>query len=187
MRAEPGRPTRKRASAESRSAARAAAPAPGRARRDSLELRILQHFRMVIASARDYDAEVRSRTGISGSQLWALSEISCEAGISVNAVAERLALHQTTASNLVNALSERRLIRRARDESDQRVVRLYATAEGARLLLRAPRPYTGLLLDALRKLGPLERSRLARSFSALIGAMRPPAALKAASETLVGE
>lgn len=187
MRAEPVRSNRKRPSAGSRSPARAAAPALRRTSRESLELRILQHFRTVVASARDYDAEVRSRTGISGSQLWALSEISCEGGMSVNAVAERLALHQTTASNLVNALSERRLIRRARDESDQRVVRLYATAEGTRLLLRAPRPYTGLLLDALRRLGPLELSRLARSFSALIGAMRPAAALKAASETLVGE
>lgn len=187
MRADPVRPTRKRPSAGPRSRARAAVPAPRRPRRDSLELRILQHFRTVVASARDYDAEIRSRTGISGSQLWALSEISREGGMSINAVAERLALHQTTASNLVNALSERRLVRRARDESDQRVVRLYATAEGARLLLRAPRPYTGLLLDALRKLGPLELSGLARSFTALIGAMRPAAALSAASETLVGE
>jgi DNA-binding MarR family transcriptional regulator len=186
MRAVPVRPVRKRPSARSRGAARAAA-ALRRPGRHCLELRILQHFRRVVASARGYDAEVRSRTGISGSQLWALSEISREGGMSVNAVAERLALHQTTASNLVNALSERRLIRRARDDSDQRIVRLYATAEGTRLLLRAPRPYTGLLLDALRKLGPLELSRLARSFSALTGAMRPPAALRIASETLVGE
>ena len=148
---------------------------------------ILQSFRTVVGSARDYEAEVRARTGVSGSQLWALAEISRGPGMSVNAVAERLALHQTTASNLVNGLSERRLIRRARDASDQRIVRLYATADGMRLLLRAPRPYTGLLLDALRKLGAPELARLSRSFQALLGAMRPPATLCAAGETLVGD
>jgi DNA-binding MarR family transcriptional regulator len=187
MRAVPVRPPRKRpSSAESRSSARAAAPASGGAQRESLELRILQHFRTVVGSARDYDAEVRARTGISGSQLWALSEISGRGGMSVNALAERLALHQTTASNLINALSEKRLVRRLRDESDQRVVRLYATADGMRLLLRAPRPYSGLLLDALRKLRPLELSRLSRSFATLLAAMSPPAA-GAAGETLIGE
>lgn len=187
MRADPVRSSRKRPPAGARSAARAAPSPLRRVRRDSLESRILQSFRTVVASARDYDAEVRTRTGISGSQLWALSEISRDGGMSVNAVAARLSLHQTTASNLVNALRERRLIRRARDESDQRIVRLYATADGMRLLLRAPRPYAGLLLDALRRLGPLELSRLSRSFTALLGAMRPASAFAAASETLVGE
>lgn len=186
MRADPVRPSRKRLSAGSRRLARAAASASRKAARDTLELRILQSFRTVLGSARDYDAEVRARTGISGSQLWALSEISREPGMSVNAVAERLALHQTTASNLVNVLSERRLVRRARDGSDQRVVRLHATAEGMRLLLRAPRPYTGLLVEALRKLGPLELTRLSRSFAALLGAMRP-GVLAAAGETLLGD
>ncbi|HVS77299.1 MAG TPA: MarR family transcriptional regulator [Steroidobacteraceae bacterium] len=157
--------------------------APGR---ESLELWILQSFRTVVGSARNYDAEVRARTGISGSQLWALWEISRAGGMRVNALAERLALHQTTASNMANVLSERRLIRRARDGADQRVVRLHATADGMRLLLRAPRPYAGLLVDALQKLEPAELSRLSRSLAALIGAMRRPAAASA-GETFLAD
>jgi DNA-binding MarR family transcriptional regulator len=186
MRADPVRRPRKRLSAESRSPARAAVSPSSRTERGTLELRILQSFRTVVGSARNYDAEVRSRTGISGSQLWALSEISREGGMSVNAVAERLALHQTTASNLVNTLSERRLIRRVRDQADQRVVRLYATADGMRLLLRAPGPYAGLLIDALRKLEPTELSKLLRGLGALLGAMKGPATATA-GETLIAE
>ena len=41
---------------------------------------------------------------ISGSQLWALSEIARSEGMGINDLAERMALHQTTASNLANAL-----------------------------------------------------------------------------------
>jgi DNA-binding MarR family transcriptional regulator len=156
------------------------------AERAALEFRTLQDLRTVVGSARGYDMEVRRATGISGSQLWALSEISAAAGVSVNGLAERLALHQTTASNLVNALVERRFIRRARDDADQRVVRLYATAEGMRLLLRAPRPYSGLLVDALRQLEAGELARLGRSLAGLLAAMRRPAA-PGSGEIILGE
>jgi DNA-binding MarR family transcriptional regulator len=185
MRPDLVRRPRKRASAAARSIKPQVLPPEG-AGRAALEFRTLRDLRTVVGSARGYDMEVRRATGISGSQLWALAEIADAAGVSVNGLAERLALHQTTASNLVNALVERRLIRRVRDELDQRVVRLFATADGMRLLLRAPRPYTGLLVDALRQLEAEELARLARSLEALLGAMRRPA-VTAAGETLLGE
>lgn len=165
---------------------KAARTGSGQAARHELELRTLQGFRLIFASARAHDADVRRIAGISGSQLWALSEIARAAGMSVNGLAERMALHQTTASNLINALVERKLIRRVRDEADQRIVRLHVTTDGKRMLLRAPGPYAGLLVDALRNLdaGPL--TRLRKSLGVLIGVMREPKTT-AAGETLLGE
>lgn len=156
------------------------------ARRAEIELRTLQDLRTVIGSARQHDSRVRRATGISGSQLWALDEVSHAAGITVNELAGRLALHQTTASNLINALAERRLIRRARDRRDQRVVHLYATAEGTRLLARSPRPCTGLLVDALRQIAARDLHKLARSLATLRGAMHQ-AAPAAAGEFFLSE
>src|SRR5689334_6306262 len=98
--------------------------------RAKLELAALQELRTIVGSARRHDAEVRRIAGISGSQLWALSEIARSAGLSVNDLAAKMALHQTTASNLVNVLSERKLIRREKDEADQRVSRLHVTTDG---------------------------------------------------------
>lgn len=104
----------------------------------------------------------------------------------VNDLAERMALHQTTASNLINALVEHKLVRRTRDTADQRVVRLHATVEGKRMLLKAPGPYTGLLVDALRQLDDIQLARLRKSLSVLTTVIRD-AALDAAGETLMGE
>jgi len=165
VRTESVRRPRKKPAAESRWAARAGSAPGSRSERDALEFRALQSFRTLVGSARQYDAEIRRTTGISGSQLWALAEISGAAGMSVTTLAEHLALHQTTTSNLVNALTERRLIRRTRDAADQRVVRLFATPEGMRLLLRAPQPYTGLLVDAPRKLDAAELASLTRGIA----------------------
>jgi DNA-binding MarR family transcriptional regulator len=154
--------------------------------RAALELNTLQEFRTIFASARRHDAEVRRIAKISGSQLWALSEIAASGGMRVNDLAERMALHQTTSSNLVNALVERGLARRERDADDQRVVRLHVSTDGKRMLLKAPGPYVGLLMDALRRLDEADLARLCKELGGLTRLIRD-AAIDAAGETLMGE
>jgi DNA-binding MarR family transcriptional regulator len=178
--------TRRRIRSSTRVARQKAARTTPRRQDDALVLQALQGFRLIFASARAHDADVRHLAGISGSQLWALSEIAASAGVSVNGLAERMALHQTTASNLVNALVERKLVRRVRDEEDQRIVRLHVTTDGKRTLLRAPGPYAGLLQDALRNLDADELKRLRKALAILIGVMRETTTA-AAGETLLGE
>jgi DNA-binding MarR family transcriptional regulator len=158
---------------------------PSSLERSAVELGTLQSFRTIFGSARTHDTEIRRIAGIPGAQLWALSEIARAEGISVNTLSERMALHQTTASNLVNALVERKLIRRVRDDADQRVVRLHVAAEGKRLLSRAPGPYAGLLVDALHNLDDRQLSQLRQSLRVLVGVLHR-AAKNAAGEPLLG-
>jgi DNA-binding MarR family transcriptional regulator len=157
--------------------------------RTSLQLRTLQSLRTIFGSARTHDTEVRRSAGISGSQLWALSEIAHSSqahGITVNGLSAQMALHQTTTSNLVNSLVERGLIRRERDSADQRIVHLRATGHGKQLLLRTPGPHAGLLVDALRRLDPTELDQLSESLQWVVNLMRRTAET-AAGETLMGE
>jgi DNA-binding MarR family transcriptional regulator len=149
-------------------------------------MRALQGFRTVFGAARSQDAEVRRIARLSTSQLWALSEISAQDGMTVNGLAERMALHQTTASNLVNALVERKLIRRARDRDDQRIVHLHVMSEGRRMLQRAPGPHCGLLVDGLKRLPSDELARLSQALEGLV-TMVQSAAPAARGETLLGD
>jgi DNA-binding MarR family transcriptional regulator len=155
-------------------------------RRSGIELRALQAFRTIFGSARVHDSQVREAAGVSGSQLWALSEIARTDGLTVNALSRSMALHQTTASNLVNALVARRLIRRVRGGTDQRVVRLFLTGEGKRLLQSAPSPQAGLLVEALRQLQPLPLGQLLKALENVVAVMKRPAR-RAAGRTLLGE
>jgi DNA-binding MarR family transcriptional regulator len=165
---------------------RTGARGAGTAAKARLELATLQAFRTIFGSARRHDAEVRRITGISGSQLWALSEIARGERMRVNDLSGRMALHQTTASNLINALVERNLIRREKDTADQRVVRLHVTTEGKKMLVRAPGPYAGLLVDAVRHLKPADLRRLLAALRVLTAVLREPSA-DAAGQTLMGE
>ena len=156
------------------------------AARKNLELQTLKYFRTIFGSARSHDADIRRLAGIPGAQLWALSEVARAAGGSVNELSDRMALHQTTASNLVNALVERKLIQRTRDERDQRIVRLHPTLEGKKLLSRAPSPYAGLLPDALSYLDQRQLAELSSSLAVVVAALKRPAE-NAAGEPLLGE
>lgn len=154
--------------------------------RSVAELQALENLRLIYASARWHDAQVRRSVAISGSQLWALSEIARQEGMGVNDLAEGMALHQTTASNLTNALVIKGLIRRVRDGSDRRFVHLHVTSEGRRTLSQSPGPHPGLLVDALRKIDSQHLARLRRDLAALVRLMRRTA-VRAAGETLLGE
>lgn len=177
---------KRQAGAVRRSARKSADKSSSGGGRAALELETLQEFRTIFATARRHDAEVRHIAQISGSQLWALAEIARADGMRVNDLAERMALHQTTSSNLVNALVARKLVQRARDDEDARVVRLQVTSEGKRLLLQAPGPYTGLLVDVLRGLNASDLNRLHKALTVVTDLIRD-AALDAAGETLMGE
>ena len=107
-------------------------------------------------------------------------------GLTVNGLSALMALHQTTTSNLVNALTERKLIRRVRDDADQRIVHLHASAQGKQLLLLTPGPHAGLLVDALRRLDSSQLGQLSDSLKLVVTVMRRTAET-AAGETLMGE
>jgi DNA-binding MarR family transcriptional regulator len=151
-----------------------------------LQLSALQGFRVIFGSARRYDAHVRRISGIPGSLLWALSEIGRGTDMSVGDLSSCMALHQTTASNLVNALVQRGLIQRTRNPEDRRIVRLAVSPQGRKLLQQAPQPHAGLLVDGLERLDRRKLMKLRDGLDALLAEMLS-ASRKAAGETLLGD
>jgi len=134
--------------------------------------RVLRQFRMVFNAVRGHFRQVEREAGIGGAQLWALSEIAAADGLGVNDLAFALDIHQSTASNLVRALTERGLIRAERRAEDRRAMALFATAEGQQLLANAPAPFRGVLPAALGNLAPEVLARLEGDLAQLISALR---------------
>lgn len=119
---------------------------------DLPHLDTLKKLRIVIRAAQRHSAWVEKQCGVSGAQLWILQELEDEPGLRVGQIANRLAVHQTTVSNLLDSLEKRGLIVKERDPDDQRAVRISLSPAGAELLDKAPRPARGLLPEALHHL-----------------------------------
>lgn len=117
-----------------------------------LQLEVLRKFRLIYGSVKQHFREVERACGISGSQLWILRDIAASPGTGVSRLAERLSIHQSTCSLLVEKLVGAGLVSKTRSTADQRRVGLEITRAGKQLLKIAPGPAEGMLPDALRQL-----------------------------------
>ncbi len=117
-----------------------------------LSLEVLKKFRIIYGSVRQHFRDVEKTCGVSGSQLWIMQEIANTSGIGVSELAERLSIHQSTCSQLVEKLVARKLIIKERSSEDQRRVGLRLSETAARLIKNAPGPAEGVLPEALSAL-----------------------------------
>ena len=115
-------------------------------------LEVLEQFRIIVKSIRRHYQDVERRAGLTGAQLWALAQVADNPGSKVGELARALAIHQSTASNLLRRLEALELVARERQSHDQRQVKLFATRKGLQRLKAAPRPLIGVLQQALSEL-----------------------------------
>ena len=88
---------------------------------------------------------------------------------------------QSTASNLIKALSERGLIAISRDGPDRRAVQLEVLPAGRKVLKQAPGPFAGVLPEALAS---LDTQTLERLDADLALRLRSPGGHRGASRQL---
>lgn len=131
-------------------------------------LSVLQRFRVLIRTAQRHSQWIERQSGITGAQLWAMQEMLERPGLRVGELANLMALHQSTTSNMIDRLETSGLVRKERTSADQRVVRLYLTDKGADLLATAPSPARGVLPEALRMLSEEDLSRLQDDLDVLL-------------------
>lgn len=133
--------------------------------------RVLRQFRIVFNAVKTHFRQVETISGIGGAQVWALSVIRSTPGIGVSDLARAMDVHQSTASNLVKSLLERKMVAVERDETDRRLVSLHLLKNGTDVLRNAPAPFAGVLPDALAGLDPRTLARLEKDLAKLIAAL----------------
>jgi len=123
--------------------------------------------------------ETERRLGVTGAQLFVLTQLRATPSLSINALAERTMTHQSTVSVVVRRLVRRRLVKKVRAQDDARRVELTLTAAGVALLRRAPEVLQVRLASAIGALGAPDRRALAHGLEFLVSELgvgdAPPA------------
>ncbi len=140
--------------------------------KNQLSLQVLKRFRIIYGSVRQHFREVEQSCGVTGSQLWILQEVANTPEIGVSELADRLSIHQSTCSQLVEKLVTRGLIIKERSKEDQRRVGLCLTKEAAKILENAPGPAEGVLPEALQALPESALLSLDKALIEVIGQLR---------------
>jgi len=110
---------------------------------------VLKRFRLIFKEVQQHSQWVETNCGVSSAQLWAMWELSQNPGLRVTELAKAMSIHQSTASNLLEKLARKGLVKRERLNQDQRVVSVSLTEAGIETLKHAPSPARGILQHAL--------------------------------------
>lgn len=129
---------------------------------------VLKQIRELFRVSQRHFQRVESRSGVSGAQLWALAELQRRPGLTISQVAQALSIHLSTSSNLLDKLENQGFVRRERRSKDQRVVKVYLTATGKRMLAKAPESPEGVIPDALSKMSGAALRRLHQDLAVLL-------------------
>lgn len=117
-----------------------------------LTMEVLQQFRLIYGSMRQYFRLVEERCGIPGSQMWVLQEVRRSPEIGIGELAARMGVHQSTCSLLVDKLVSQGFLFKKRQSGDLRRVGLALAPSGLSALAALPGSAEGILPEALMAL-----------------------------------
>jgi DNA-binding MarR family transcriptional regulator len=132
---------------------------------------VLKRFRLIFKEVQQHSQWVETKCGVSSAQLWAMWELSQSPGLRVTELAKAMSIHQSTASNLLEKLAKKGLVRRERLSQDLRVVSVFLTEQGVETLAQAPSPARGILQHTLFSLPEDTLHSLADNLDVLVEAM----------------
>ena len=124
--------------------------------RNPLALDIAEDLRIVLRYTQSHSKLIEKHSGVSEAQLVALRHILASPGLKVSGLSKMLSIHQSTASNMLDKLEHKLLVKRERGSLDHRAVHLYITNKGVRLLSMAPSPQQNILTAALNRMSDQE-------------------------------
>ena len=123
---------------------------------------IVQTLRRLFRAIHEYSKAIHRRSGLSGPQLWALTLLEAQPGLSARELAAGMFVHPSTVTGIIKRLEGKGAIARSVNSADRRGVRLQVTPQGRRILSRTPPPVQVGLTRALAAL-PQRRLRELRS------------------------
>ena len=131
----------------------------------------MQSLRRIFKALQDYSHEVSSQYGITGPQLWVLKTVLEDENLSVGKLSEKMYLHPSTISGVIDRLERKGYVSRDRDREDRRIVMVQLTPRGKRLAKRAPNPVQGKMIHGLRQLRKEKLTFIHQSVQTLVDIM----------------
>lgn len=136
--------------------------------KEAIEQDTIKSFRIIFQAIQRHSFDVEKTCGVSATQLWAMTELNNEPGLRVSDIANRLCIKISTASNMLDKIEQKKLLLRERGKEDQRVVKLFLTPAGKKLLRQAPNSPQGPVLAAISTMTPKQARQLYESLQILV-------------------
>jgi DNA-binding MarR family transcriptional regulator len=137
---------------------------------------ILDSVRRLVRILRLYDRAAQTQVGLSGAQLFVLTELGKTPELSLTELAERTRTDQSSVSVVVARLVEAGLVSRERADDDARRLVLTLTRSGRTALAKAPPVAQERLLQIVEQLPADDRKHFSEVFARILDEMGADAA-----------
>ena len=137
---------------------------------DDSTRRVMDALRRIVRGLSASARVLPGGSSVSGAQLFVLRQIDAAPGLSIGELAARTLAGQSTVSEVVARLVERRLVVRRARALDARQSELTLTASGRRAIADIEPTTQERLASALAELRPAERETLARALDGWVSA-----------------
>lgn len=155
-----------------RNPAAATAPAPRRhSDRKELLPDAVEILHQIFQAVDVFSRQTLRDFGVSGPQIWALRTIEEAGVVSMGDVAQRMHLHMSTVTGIIDRLEAAKLVTRERSAEDARVTELRLTPKGQTILARTPEPPRSKAARGLQRLSPRDLKRVHSALLLIAGAM----------------
>lgn len=124
--------------------------------------RILNAIRQLVRALRLFDREAQSKYGISAAQMFVLHALDQDEVLSLNALAEKTATDQSSASVVVQRLVDAGYVSRTARKEDRRHIELRLTPRGRAVSRKAPPPAQQKILAIVESMSARDRKQFAR-------------------------
>lgn len=141
-----------------------------RRRRDISE--IVNSLRLLQSAGQRQSREFILKYRITGQQLGALRIVTLSPRISLGELSERMFLHMSTVSGIVDRLEKKGYVTRKRSDEDRRVVHLNVAAAGRRVIRKTPLAGMGLLIHTIDQLPAAQLREILKGLKLLLNVMK---------------
>jgi DNA-binding MarR family transcriptional regulator len=138
---------------------------------ENMELTILQSLRRIIRAVDLHSRKLAANYGITGPQLVCLATLCDDGAMTSAQLSRKVFVSASTITGIIDRLERQGYVERRRDDIDRRRVLLQPTAEGFKLVYRAPSPIQDQLIERLRSLPELEQSSISISLQRIVDLM----------------
>ena len=139
-------------------------------RRDIRE--IVNSMRQLQGAGQRQSREFIRKYGITGQQLGALRIVTRSPRISLGELSERMFLHISTVSGIIDRLEKKKYVTRERSRKDRRVVHLQVTTDGRRVIRGTPLAGMGLLIHTIDQLPARQLGDILKGLRLLLDVMK---------------
>jgi MarR family transcriptional regulator, organic hydroperoxide resistance regulator len=125
--------------------------------------RIINSIRGINNSIQKQSKRLEKSFHITGPQLGVLRTLSCYPGCSLKKLSDKMYLHVSTVTGIVDRLEASGYLTRNQNASDRRAVKISLTEKGNKVILEAPLSVFGNMIKNLQKLPLAQITKIEKS------------------------